>query len=310
MGARSAYVWPIGTAVVVLVLSAYLFVTDAENRPYTLAGPLLVGFLVLLVVRSKQWLEVSADDVVLVQRRAFTTVRVGLKDARELYLRANGGGTAQVVAKAADGRTAFGGVLMISTYAEGYQPAEVLEALLQGAARNRTKGAGRHGRGAAPPARARAGGRTREDRAAGRLRQDCTGIIGAAGPRARPAGCPTSSRPGRSPGAARGAGRQGAGWCRSRKTCMHGLEAHRGLVATMPQVRHQTRRCPARHRSAPARRPRPWEQRDARAARARSTSARSGTKVPVRPDDGLLRREAGTRTVASDSVMTPGTRLE
>jgi hypothetical protein len=141
MGSRSAYAWPVGTAVVVLVMSAWFFVTDVENRPYTLFGPLLVGVFVFLVIRHKQWLEVTPDDTVLVQRRALKTVRVRLEDARQLYLRSNGGGTAQLVARSADGRTAFAAVLMISMYAEGYQQADVLQALITGAERNRSKNA-------------------------------------------------------------------------------------------------------------------------------------------------------------------------
>jgi hypothetical protein len=181
MGARSAYLWPVGTAVVVLLMSAYAVVTDPENRLYALIPPLMVGFFVYLAVRSKQWLEVTADDVALVQRRAFKTVRVGLRDARELYLRTNGGGTAQVVAKSADGRTAFAGVLMMSTYAQGYQPAAVLEALIAGAERNRTKGA----REAVEVLRrqldhVRAGGEVKTSPLAA-FAQDGTGIIGAAG---------------------------------------------------------------------------------------------------------------------------------
>lgn len=141
MGARSAYLWPIGTAVMVLAMSAYFFATEAQSRPFTLFGPLLVAVGIFVVLRSKQWVEVTGDDAVLVQRRAFTTARVSLREARELYLRANGGGSAQVVAKG-DGGTAFATLHMSSAYAEGYQRAEVLEALITGAERNRSKGAG------------------------------------------------------------------------------------------------------------------------------------------------------------------------
>lgn len=181
MGARSALLWPLGSAVAVLVISGYGFVTDPENRVFTLFGPLLVGFFVFLVIRSKQWCEVTADDAVLVQRRAFKTVRVSLKDAREISLRGNGGGSAQLVARSAAGSTAFGSLLMVSMYAEGYQRADVLEALIAGAERNRGKGARetvellRH-----QLEYVRAGGPVKTAPLAV-LTMDGTGIIGAAG---------------------------------------------------------------------------------------------------------------------------------
>jgi len=181
MGARSAYLWPLGTAAAALVISGYLFVTDPENRVFTLSGPLVVGFFVFLVIRSKQWCEVTADDAVLVQRRAFKTVRVSLKDAREIRLRGNGGGSAQLVARSSAGRTAFGSLLMVSLYAEGYQQADVLEALIAGAQRNR----GRAARETVELLRrqlehVRAGGPVKMAPLAV-LAKDGTGIIGAAG---------------------------------------------------------------------------------------------------------------------------------
>jgi len=98
MGGRSGYVWVYGTGLMALAIWGYVFVTDPPNRPFTMSGPLMAAFAGFVIVRSKQWLEVTDDDVALVQQRTFKTVRVQLKDAREIYLRGNGGGTAQIVA--------------------------------------------------------------------------------------------------------------------------------------------------------------------------------------------------------------------
>lgn len=140
MGGRSGYVWLAATALGVLAVSGWYAVTDPANRPYTLSGPLLIAGAVFLIVRCTQWLEVTDDDTVLVQRRAFRTVRVGLAGADRVFLRGNGAGTAQVVARGG-GRTAFAGMQIASVYSQGYQPAEVVEALVRGIERNRSKAA-------------------------------------------------------------------------------------------------------------------------------------------------------------------------
>ncbi len=140
MGGLSGYLWVIGTGIAGLAVSVYGIATDPGSWPYALFGIALIAFFAFLIVRSKQWVEVTDEDIVLVQRRAFKTVRVGLPRARELYLRGNGGGSAQLVAKGEGGK-AFATLLIASLYAQGYQRAEVLVPLLQGAERNRSKGA-------------------------------------------------------------------------------------------------------------------------------------------------------------------------
>lgn len=137
MGGLSGYLWVIGTGIVGLAVSVYDIATDPGSWPYALFGIALIAFCAFLIVRSRQWVEVTDEDVVLVQRRAFKTVRVGLPSARELYLRANGGGSAQLVAKGKGGK-AFATLLIASSYAQGYQRAEVLVPLLHGAERSAT----------------------------------------------------------------------------------------------------------------------------------------------------------------------------
>lgn len=87
----------------------------------------------------------------------------------------------QLVARSAAGSTAFGSLLMVGMYAEGYQQADVFEALIAGAGRNRGKGA----QGTVELLRlqlehVRAGGPV-ETAPLAVLAKDGTGIIGAAG---------------------------------------------------------------------------------------------------------------------------------
>lgn len=180
MGARSAYVWPVGTGVLALAMAGYIAGTDPENRIYALVVVLMVAFFVYLCVRSKQWLEVAEDGTTLVQRRAFVTRRVRLDDASEVFLRANNGGSAQLVAHGPGGK-AVASLLMASIYAQGYQRAEVLEAIIAGLSRNRRAGA----RETAELLRqqlehVRAGGPVKTAPLAV-YANDLTGVIGAAG---------------------------------------------------------------------------------------------------------------------------------
>lgn len=181
MGGRSGRLWVAGTGLVATAMTVCFLVTDVENRPYSVLVLLGLAFGVFVVARAAQWLEVSDEDTVLVQRRTFTTVRVGLGGARDIHLRGNGAGSAQVVASDRSGRTAFAGLLLSSAYAQGYQPAEVVEALVEGVERNR----GRNARETAKVLRAqlehaRAGGPVRTAPLAA-YALDATGVVAAGG---------------------------------------------------------------------------------------------------------------------------------
>lgn len=137
MTSRSAVVWSIGTAVALLGVAVYYFVTGpVEDRPYTAFPVLLVGFCAYAVLRARVRIAVADGSVVVEQRRSFRTRRVDLVTASEVFLRGNGGGQTQLVVKG-DGRPAVVPLLMDTLYVRGYQRAEVLEPLIDGVQRNR-----------------------------------------------------------------------------------------------------------------------------------------------------------------------------
>lgn len=140
MGGRQGYAWLGGTALAVLLLSAFVAVTQPENRPFTLFGPLMVVGFVYVLKRHRHWLEVSGDDVVLVQRRAFRTLRADVATATEVSLRSNGAGTAQLVVRGPGGAP-VAGLLLSSQYAQGYQGPEVLDPLVRALSGSRARGA-------------------------------------------------------------------------------------------------------------------------------------------------------------------------
>jgi hypothetical protein len=133
---RSWWLWVLATLVVVLLAMAWIAVTDPENRPWTLVGPLGALFAAYSVKRMAQWLEVDDGDTVLVQRRLLRTHRAGMRRARSISLRTNGGGAVQIVVEDDKGKV-FAPLLMKSTYVTAAQPPQVLTPLLQAVEANR-----------------------------------------------------------------------------------------------------------------------------------------------------------------------------
>lgn len=133
---RSWWFWVLATFGVVLLAMAWVAVTDPENRPWTLVGPLGALFAAYAVKRMAQWLEVGESDTVLVQRRLLRTYRAGVRRARSISLRTNGGGAVQIVVEDDKGK-AFAPLLMKSMYVTASQPPQVLTPLLQAVEANR-----------------------------------------------------------------------------------------------------------------------------------------------------------------------------
>jgi hypothetical protein len=134
---RSACFWMFGTLAGTLAMVAYLYVYGpAEDRPYAPLALLVIAFPVYLGLRARIYLEVTDESVVLVQRRLLRTGRVDLVTASEVFLRGNGGGHAQLVARS-DGSKAYASLMMSTIYVQAYQRAEVLEPIIDGIERNR-----------------------------------------------------------------------------------------------------------------------------------------------------------------------------
>jgi hypothetical protein len=134
---RSAYSWLFGTLAGCLAMLAYLYVTGpAEDRPYVGLALLVLGVPVYMGLRARICIEVTDESVVLVQRRLLRTGRVDLVTASEVFLRGNGGGHAQLVARS-DGRKAYASLMMSTIYVQAYQRAEVLEPIIDAIERNR-----------------------------------------------------------------------------------------------------------------------------------------------------------------------------
>lgn len=56
--------WIIATGVVVVAVTAWLFVTDPPNRPYTAVVPLFLLLFLLSLRRIRQWVEVGGSGTV------------------------------------------------------------------------------------------------------------------------------------------------------------------------------------------------------------------------------------------------------
>jgi hypothetical protein len=137
----TGYRWLFGTLVAVVAMAVWVFVTDEQNRWYTLLLAPALLFALYVSLRHGQWIEVSDDGAAtMVQRRAFTTERVGLRRAQSVGLAPNGGGQAQFLASGRDGH-ALTNILSLTLYVERSQPPEVLDALADALRSSKAKGA-------------------------------------------------------------------------------------------------------------------------------------------------------------------------
>lgn len=138
---RQGDAWGIGTAVAAVLLCAYLVLEDPSRGVWVLLLLLLMSPLVVAMFRHGQWIELDGPEPVLAQRRLLKTNRVGLRTARDVTVRGNGGGTAMLWATATDRTTAFAPVLALNLYVKRSQSAEVLEAAAGALEGSRAKGA-------------------------------------------------------------------------------------------------------------------------------------------------------------------------
>ena len=150
---RSGAAWT-GVAVAAVVGSGVWSVLQGEDLLVVSAGTVgFLGFFAVWALRSRQWLELGGEEPVLVQRRLLHTRRVGLRTARSVGLRTNGGGSLQLlavppyrgrpgtVATRSTGPSAFAPVLLLTGYTEQAQPVPVHDALVAALEDSRAPGA-------------------------------------------------------------------------------------------------------------------------------------------------------------------------
>lgn len=135
--------WAIGTLVAVWGVVGWLFLTQPENRPFTVAAPLITVLALCLLWRRK-WLEGS----ILVERRlGLFTTRLDLAQAVVVDVIGSGSGTAMLAVRPAGKRLRrFVGLQAHTAYVDTALPPEPLEALARAIS-------GAHATGAAEAAR-------------------------------------------------------------------------------------------------------------------------------------------------------------
>ncbi|MEO5654268.1 MAG: hypothetical protein ABIN79_07750 [Marmoricola sp.] len=128
LSTRSSLLWSLGTLLAVLVVAAYVFASQPENRWAVLASLPVVGLLVAFVVVRSAWVETETGRVVTRTLLGSRTAAIGDADTLQLITNRGGGLVLQVREKGSR-RSTYLAILLLTDYVQRSQDPTILRAL-------------------------------------------------------------------------------------------------------------------------------------------------------------------------------------